>query len=36
MLEEASVVFAYGYLRLDREERNRPVEKRRAAFGGLG
>jgi hypothetical protein len=35
-LEETSSVIANGYLRLDREERNRAVEKRRAALGGLG
>jgi predicted ATPase with chaperone activity len=33
-LEEASGVIANGYLRLDREERVRTVEKWRAALGG--
>jgi hypothetical protein len=33
MLEEASGVIANGYLRLDREEWIRAVEKRRAALG---
>jgi hypothetical protein len=33
-LEEASGVIANGYLRLDREEWIRAVEKRRAALGG--
>jgi hypothetical protein len=32
-LEEASMVIASGYLRLDREEWIRAVEKRRAALG---
>jgi hypothetical protein len=32
--DEASGVIASGYLRLDREEWVRAVEKRRAALGG--